>query len=317
MLTILSITAPIYLIIAGGFLSVRFGLFEQRDARVLGRFVADFCVPALLFRALSSRPLSEITNGRFLLAYGLGSLLVFFGARHALQRWRELPPSQATMTALGMSSSNSAYIGFPIASQLLGPPAAVGLALVMIVENLVVIPIALALADRGDGRGAPSWAASLLQSLKALLRNPMIVAILAGFAVAVLDVDLPEFIERTVQIVAAAASPTALFVIGATLVGLRLEGMRRDVASITAGKLLLHPLAAMLGLELLLPSQDPLRAAGVVYAMVPMLSIYPVLAQKHALQGLAAAALLVTTVASFVTISFWLWSLRALVGWVY
>ncbi|MDE2453335.1 MAG: AEC family transporter, partial [Burkholderiales bacterium] len=96
---------------------------------------------------------------------------------------------------------------------------------------------------------------------------------------------------------------------------LRLQGMRREIALVAAGKLLLHPLAVLGGLLLLQPAVPALRSAGIVYASVPMLSIYPVLAQKYGYEGLCAAALLVTTVLSFVTISGWIWVLHAGLGW--
>ena len=91
--------------------------------------------------------------------------------------------------------------------------------------------------------------------------------------------------------------------------------MRRQVAQIAVGKLVLHPLltaAALWGLEALgMPPLDAKLRIGVVLAAAcPMFGIYPILAQKHGHEGLAAAALLGTTVASFFTISLALWVLR-------
>ena len=83
------------------------------------------------------------------------------------------------------------------------------------------------------------------------------------------------------------------FVIGGTLVGLQPAGMRGDLATIAGTKLLLHPAAVLVGL-LLVPGIDaPLRSAALVYAAAPMLSIFPVLAQRFGLDKLCAAALLV------------------------
>ncbi len=85
---------------------------------------------------------------------------------------------------------------------------------------------------------------------------------------------------------------------------------------VAAGKLLLHPLA-VLAVLLMLPGLDAtLRTAAVVFACMPMLSIYPLLAQKHGEQAFSAAALLVATLASFATISAWLWLLDAGLGWL-
>lgn len=309
MLQILSVTGPIYLIMAAGFIAVRYRLFTREEARVLGRFVVNFCVPALVFRALSQRTLSEVLNGPYLAAYALGSLAVLLGAVAYAHRLRGKPMSLAALQGLGMSGSNSAFVGYPIILQLLGPPAGVALALTMMVENLLVMPLAFVLADSG---GTLRWHRALTQAMRGLLRNPMFLGILAGFTFALFDLHLPEVLDRTAQITATAASPLALFVIGASLVGLRLEGLRRDLAVVVLGKLVLHPVAVFLALLILPPLDPPLRVAAVIFAGMPMLSLYPALAQKYQQEGFCAAALLVATVLSFVTISVWIWAIYPL-----
>lgn len=309
MLQILSVTGPIYLIMAAGYMAVRWGFFTREEARVLGRFVVNFCVPALVFRALSQRTLSEVLNGPYLAAYALGSLAVLLGAVAYAHRLRGKPMSLAALQGLGMSGSNSAFVGYPIILQLLGPPAGVALALTMMVENLLVMPLAFVLADSG---GTLRWHRALAQAMRGLLRNPMFLGILAGFTFALFDLHLPEVLDRTAQITATAASPLALFVIGASLVGLRLEGLRRDLAVVVLGKLVLHPVAVFLALLILPPLDPPLCVAAVIFAGMPMLSLYPALAQKYQQEGFCAAALLVATVLSFVTISVWIWAIYPL-----
>jgi hypothetical protein len=56
-------------------------------------------------------------------------------------------------------------------------------------------------------------------------------------------------------------------------------------------------------------------SAAAVALALPVLSIYPILAQKYHFDGFCAAALLFSTVLSFVTISANLWLLRAVPGW--
>ncbi len=316
MLHILNITAPIYLIIAAGFLAVRLGLFSKDDTRVLGRFVIQFCVPALIFHALSQRSFGEILNASFLMAYAGAAVALSLGMMFYARRVRGHGMPMAALHGLGVSASNSAFIGYPILAQTIGPAAAgVGLALAMIVENLIALPLALVMADSGSGGAAQRWHHTLLRNLRGLLKNPMIAAILLGFTFSMLGAQLPEFMARTVQIVATAASPVALFVIGGSLVGLRLGGVRRDIATVTFGKLVLHPLLVFLALWTLPPLDPQLRIAAVVLAGMPMLSLYPVVAQKYHHEGFCAAALLVTTVASFISISVLLWAMHAVLGW--
>ncbi|MCX7277728.1 MAG: AEC family transporter [Burkholderiales bacterium] len=319
MLQILAITTPIYLIIAAGYLSVRFGLFNKPDMRVLGRFVINFCLPALIFNALSKRPLGEVLNGPYLLAYAAGSLtVVLIGMLVGLRLRRQSMPL-ATMQSLGMAASNSGFVGYPIVLQLLGPTAGVALALTMVVENLLVLPLCFAMADNEGQDAAQRWHHTLAVSLRNLLKNPMVLAILAGFGFSLSGLHLPAVLAQTVQIVATASSPVALFVIGGSLVGLKLAGVRRDLAWVACGKLLLHPLAVFTMLWLLpagLVVAPELRVAAVLFAAMPMLSIYPVVAQKYGLEGFTAAALLVATVSSFFTISSLLWAMHHLLGWV-
>ena len=80
MLQTLAVTGPIYIVIALGFVAGQFGVFSKPDMRVLGTFVVRFALPALVFTALSQRPVSEILNLRYMLDYAIGSLFVMLVA---------------------------------------------------------------------------------------------------------------------------------------------------------------------------------------------------------------------------------------------
>jgi predicted permease len=193
----------------------------------------------------------------------------------------------------------------------MAPVAGVALALNMIVENIVVIPLLLVLAERARGDSG-HWRRVVGQSLARLVSNPMILALVAGFTVSMMQWKLPEPLVRTVNLFAASSGALSLFVIGGTLVGLPMRGMGQQVAPIVIGKLIFHPLAVLLAILVLplsgLPAMDPsLRMAAVLMAAMPMMSIYPILAQAHGQEDFSAAALLVTTAASFFTLSGLLW----------
>jgi malonate transporter and related proteins len=184
----------------------------------------------------------------------------------------------------------------------------------MVVESLLKIPLTLVMADSGNAGGG-KWYRILMQSLGQLARNPVILAIVAGFGVALLAIPISGPLASTINMLALSSAAVSLFVIGGSLVGLRVKGLRRDVSAIALGKLLLHPLAVGLMVWLVPPADATLRAAAVVFASVPMLSIYPILAQKYGFEGFCAAALLLATVLSFVTISVILWLLGSVLGW--
>jgi malonate transporter len=180
----------------------------------------------------------------------------------------------------------------------------------MLVENLLLIPLLLALADSAGGGG--HWRGVLRGVAVGLWRNPLVLGLAVGLAASLLGLRLPQPVERTVGLLAQSSAALSLFVIGGSLAGLRLAGMGRTVARIAAGKLLVHPLLTVGALALLAalgaPLADPALKKGVVLATAcPMFGIYPILAGRFGEEGLAAAALLGTTVASFFSISALLW----------
>ena len=210
---------------------------------------------------------------------------------------------------MGMAVPNSGFVGYPIAVMVIGPTAALAMALGMLVENLLMIPLALAIAEAGrqDGQG---WTVVRETALR-LLRNPLIIAIVLGLGMSLLELRLPVVPARVIEMLAAASAPVALFVIGATLNGMKAGGMAADLAQTSIGKLILHPLLMFAALSLV-PGVDPmLMVAGVLFASAPMLSVFPILGQRFGLEERCAAALVGCTVLAFFSIS----GLLALLRW--
>jgi len=310
MLNILSITTPIYLIILIGYLLTRIGLFAKTDMRVLGKFVINLALPALLFRALSQRQISEIFNLHYLLAYGLGSWAAVGLGYWWTRRISDRSSSTSIFHAMGVSCSNSGFIGYPILLLTLAPVAGVALALNMVVENLLVIPFLLFLMEQDRG-GSDPWKACG-QALSRLARNPLIIGMLTGISVSLFDIHIPPPITHTIDMLANASSALSLIVIGGILVGLPMRGTGAQVIPIVIGKLIMHPLLVFLMLLLLpilgfTPMKPSLRMAAVLLAAMPMMSIYPTLAQAYGKEDFSAVALLMTTASSFFTLSGLLW----------
>jgi predicted permease len=314
MFDILAITAPIYIAIALGYGLTRWGFFQKTDMRAFGTFVVKVAMPALLFNALSQRKVSDILNGEYVAAYALASLLTLsLGIAWAL-RVSKASRSLSSCLAMGMSCPNSGFVGYPVMLLSLGPLASVAgvvLALNMMVEILLIIPLLLAWADTGQGQSR--WQGIIWQTLKGMFYNPMIWGIVLGFLFSWCEWQLSPSLGRTVSLFAQASGALSLFVIGGSLVGLPVQGMGPRVAQIAAGKLVLHPLMMFVVMTFLLPIQDPvLRVAALLTCAMPMFGIYPILTQKHGHDGLSAAALLVTTMASFLTLNALLWQLKNL-----
>lgn len=302
MLEILAITTPIFLIIGMGFVAMRLRIVSREQMQGVGSFVMYFALPALVIRALTQNPLEEVFNVDYLLAYGLGSVIIFSLALWLAVFIQKKSLQNGAMFALGMSASNSAFTGYPVAAMVLGPPAVTFMTLSMIIENLLIIPGALILAEMGRQSGG-GLSSTLKQTASRLIKNPVLIAIFIGVLIAMSGISLPGPATKAIDMVANAAGPAALFVIGGAIYGLRVRGVIMDVSQIVVGKLIVHPLAIVLAF-LLLPTSDPLLLVGaILFAAAPMASIYPLLGFRYGMADVAAGALMAATLSSFVTFS--------------
>ena len=315
MLAVLAITGVVFLLIAVGYGAVRLGAFSSDDMRVLGRYVVNFALPALIFRAVAGRDAGAVLDAGALAAYGAASVALFAVGYAWGRRAAGLPRAAATFQGMGMSCPNSGFVGYPILLMAMPPVAAGALALCMVVENLVMIPLVLIMAERAAGGPGRGWALAGPIAGR-LVRSPIVLALVAGLAASLLGLRVPAVAAAAVDLVAQSSAAVSLMVIGGTLAGLRLGALDVRWLPVVAGKLALHPLAVWLGLTaaagLGFAAADPgLARAVVVMAAMPPMSIYPILAQRYGQQDAAALVMLAMTGLSFFTVSAVLWLLGA------
>jgi len=305
------ITGPVYLTILVGYLAVRAGAFSPKAVSALGTLAVDFALPAMVFGSLADRHIGDVLSAPYLLGYSAASLmvggLVFVLARHAGRRDR----AASACYAMGSVSSNSAFIGFPVLLVALPKVAGTALAINVIVENLVVMPLFLLLAESGR-EPATGGLGMVARSLRRVLSRPLIIGLLAGVAVSLLELDLPPVLDRTVDLIGRASAFLSLFFVGGTLACIHLGRLLREVGLMAAVKLAVHPLAVWLALAIVsttgLGTLEPeLRLAAVLMAAMPVMSMYPVIAQRFGQQDVAATALLSTTAGSVLTLNLLLW----------
>ncbi len=307
MLDILAITFPIFALVGLGYASVRFGAFRAADMRVLGLYVMNVALPALLFSAVAERRLTETLSPNYMavfLAGGLATIAVAW----AWQTARGTRPARKAIAVMGSSCPNSGYVGYPLMLLLLPEQAGLILAMNLVVENFVLIPLTLLLLEGSRPTHVGSVWARLRALIWGVLRRPMVLGLLAGLTVSLTGLSMPSGVGRLLDLLASSTGAIALFVIGGSLVGLPVRGNRTLAAEIVAGKLLLHPAMTALALAVLplagFHVADPdLRLAVVLSAAMPMFGIYAILAQDYGHEGIASLALLGATTGAFFTLT--------------
>lgn len=301
---IVGIILPLYALILIGFAALRTGYLAPAHLAGVNALVMRIFLPAMIFLAIAGQPVSQSLHMGFLTAYAAAGLAVlglgFLAARLMGQPW-----AAAGIEGMGAACPNSGFFGLPMITLVLGADVASrGFAHAVLVENLIVIPVAIALCDRGTAAGS----GGLVRFITGLARNPLLIAVALALAWAATGWPLPDLARRVLAMMNPVAAPAALLAIGGALAGLHLSGEVAGAARVMAGKLILHPLLAMGAILLFAPGLDaPLRAALILFAASPMMTIYTIFATRYGAEGLGVTAMLGAITASIVTVPAFIW----------
>jgi len=309
MLDVLSVTLPVFAVIALGFGIVRFGPFSVDTMRGLGAFTMNVTLPCALFNAIASRDFSEVVNPSYLVilaAAGLVTQVIMWIAA----RVQGAGPKRRSLAVLAAATPNTAFLGYPIFLLVIPDYAAAVVAMNLLIENILLTPIGLTLLGSVREGDAPRPAPLALvgQIILSVLRRPLIIGLLLGFLSVLVGIEIPEVLDRFTGLVGQAASPIALIVIGGGLVGLNLKGDLKLASLITGVKLMVHPAMILAALLVLTPlgvvSLGPELTIGVILTgCLPMFAIFALFGQEAGHEGLASLSVMLATCLSFLTIN--------------
>ena len=313
MLSILLVTFPFFALVLCGYVAARRALLPQAAIPGLNTFVLYFALPCMLYRFGASTPVAQLLDGALVVVYLLCALvMVAFTIAVTLGRDQgRIGWNDASFGALVAAFPNTGFMGVPLLVALLGAQAA-GPAIVTIVVDLLVtssLCIALSRLDSADVHGAEVAAKN---ALRGVALNPMPWAIVLGALASGLQWSLPQPVMQTVGLLADAASPVALFTIGAVLARSQMNSTSRtplgDYLPITLIKLVVHPtLLLALGLAAIalgLPLDPFALTVVVLVAALPSASNVAILAERFgADNGRIARIILLSTVLAFFSFS--------------
>ncbi|MGB1090774.1 MAG: AEC family transporter [Oceanobacter sp.] len=303
MLSILAITAPIFIIIGVGYLLTKQKLMPSELLPVLSKMVLFVLIPALNFGTVANMKIEDVLVWDFLGTYALAAILAQIVALILFKGLLKDSLSSTGMKMLGAAMPNSIFIGYPVVIEAFGPEWGHTFAFCVLVETMVILPIALIVAESGGSGGSTSFISILKGIVERVSKNPVIISFVAGLLVSGLSIPLPGFFSRTLSVLGSAAPAVALLIIGGSLVGTRLKGDLRDCSFVAAIKLAIHPLCAALVL-MFWPDFDPtLEALVVLYAALPSAAVFAIIGSQYGMRSFCSSSLALTTVSSFFTLT--------------
>ena len=314
MLAILLVTFPFFALVLAGYLAARRRMLPLDAIPGLNSFVLYFALPCLLYRFGSTTPLTQLLDAPLFFTYLLCALIMV-GFVIAASMNRRIGWNDAAFGALVAAFPNTGFMGVPLLVALLGAAAAGPVIVTLVVDLVITSSLCIALS-RLDGADRHGFDKAAKNALLGMLANPMPWSILLGGFASAVHLVLPQPVMQTLGLLADAASPVALFTIGAVLARSQMLAKvhghapipLRDYLPVAFAKLILHPLLVLLvgagAIALGLPLDRFALVVIVLVAALPSASNVAMLAERFgADNGRIARIILVSTAAAFFTFS--------------
>jgi malonate transporter len=291
--------APMFLIVGLGYMLTRALQWHRSFSDALSQVVFSIALPALLFGLMSDLSRLPPVDWRVLLAFFGSCMLVFGMARLIAWRVFKLDGVSQSLFALAAIFSNNALLGIPLAKATLGDAAMPTVALVLVFNSLTLWTL-VTVSVEWARHGSPTLT-GFGATLKGVLKNPLIIAILSGTFVGLMGWSLPPMIKAPLHWVGLGAAPLALFTLGMGLAEHGIQAHWRLSLSMTALKLVLQPLVVWLLARAL--GVPPMETSAVVLLGSIAVGANVYLMSRHfkVLEGPVAASLVLSTAGSAVT----------------
>ena len=315
MQAILAVTIPFFALVLAGYLGARQKVLPESAIPGLNAFVLYFALPCLLFRFGMNTPVFELLNPALMLVYlAAGLLIVFFAVAVSLNERVGL--KDASFGALVAAFPNTGFMGVPLLVALLGPAAAGPVICTILADLFVTSSVCIAVSQAG-GASRHGARTAMLRALRGAVSNPLPWSIALGAACSLAGLKPTGPVNVVMQMLADAASPVALFTIGAVLWRAGQHTHTRtalgDYVPLALVKLFLHPLLVLLLAGAARSLGAPLTVFQIVVltlaAALPSASNVSLLAERYgADNGRVARIIMTSTVLSFISFSALAWA---------
>lgn len=303
-----NIVAPVFLIVAIGYLAKRLNIINENFVEVTSKFVFNVSLPVFIFLEIINLDLSiALEVGQIAYIYAgtiLSFILIWVLSIPFIKDGRNLG-----VFIQGAYRSNYAIVGLAIISNLLGEAAlgkaSIILAFILPLYNVLAV-IALTIPLRKEKQ------IDLKSSLREILFNPLILGVLLALPFSYFKIEIPKIFISTGEFLSALALPLALIGIGGSL---NLENIRKASGlAFTASviKIVVIPLVFTYGAYLFGFRNDDLGIMFVIFACPTAIVSFIMAEAMGANSKLAGNIILISTVGSVVTFAIGIILLKSL-----
>ena len=314
----LNATMPVFLMMCLGWFLRRIGLLDDVFASRMSRFVFRVALPVLLFQDLATEDFFSVWDPGYVAFCFAATLLSILLVTLCSLPIRDIPARGEFIQASYRSSAallGAAYIQNIYGSAGMTPLMIIGAVPLYNIAAVVILTLTAQQPDPASGPSALPEAhhsSIVLRTVRSIFTNPILVGIAASLLWSFLRLPLPAIPAKVVGYVSATASPLGLIAMGASIDFHKIGGRLRASLSAVFFKLigleaLFLPLAMVLGFR-----TEKLVAILVMLGSPTTVTSF-VMAKEMGHDGaLSSGAVMITTIVSAFTLTFWIWLARSL-----
>jgi malonate transporter len=206
------LAVPLFLLIALGYGLMRVAGWGKEVSAGMNTFVFNLALPALLFHLMSDLSKLPPVDSRLLGAFFGGCLITFLLGRFLAGYLFKLDGTAKSILGLGGVFSNNVLLGIPLAKATLGIQSLPSVALVLVFNALSLWTL-LSVSIEWSKYGSMSLA-GFRATFVAILKNPILVAILSGLCFGLIGIPIPAVLNHTLLQIAEPAGALSLIVLG-------------------------------------------------------------------------------------------------------
>ena len=301
MISIFLQTAPFFLIVAIGYFSGKYKFLGKRGTDAITKFVFYFALSAMLFRFSSQLEISEIFDLKFVGCYVVATSILYLVVI-VVSYFSGTKFETAVFDAQIATVGNTGFLGIPLLATLVGSQS-VGYVMMILATDFAIfgtLIVVLIMVSRDQ-----AWGIRLLRPIaKGLFQNPMIVSFSLGIFWGYLDYQTPKFFSEFLVILGQAATPGALFAIGASLSFRKIDDPK-SAFWLSFLKLVAHPFLVGFMALYLFYIEPYAAAVMVITAALPVAGNTFMLAQHYKIDPeRISAAILLSTLFSALTVTY-------------
>ena len=305
----LNATVPIFLVMVIGYLLKNINLLDEPFIKTLNSFNFKITLPALVFKDIAGSDFSKVWDTKYVLFCFLVTLLSIVLIWMISSKVYHKQDFMGEFIQ-GSYRSSAAVLGIAFIQNIYGNS---GMAPLMIIGTVPLYNVAAVFILSFTGPSACGLdKSSLKKSLLGIITNPIILGIGAGIIVSLLKIEFPVILSKTINNIAALATPLALIGLGAGFEGRKALSMLKPTLICTITKLVLLP-AVFLPIAVSLGFGGEKLVAILIMLGAPTTVSCYIMAKNMGHEGTLTSSVVVsTTFLSSVTLTILLYILKSL-----